>query len=62
MSEVGANYVSLHQLLKTMTEMGGTDLHVTTNSAPQIRIDGRMVPLDLPPLDAVQTQLALPTA
>jgi len=31
--------VSLHQLLKTMTEMGGTDLHVTTNSAPQVRID-----------------------
>ena len=24
--------VSLHQLLKTMLEMGGSDLHVTNNS------------------------------
>jgi twitching motility protein PilT len=48
--------VSLHQLLKTMTEMGGTDLHVTTNSAPQIRVDGKLRPLDLPPLTAVETK------
>ena len=40
--------VSLHQLLKTMTEMGGTDLHITTNSPPQIRVDGKLRPLDLP--------------
>ncbi len=52
-----ANYVvPLQQLLKTMVEYGGTDLHVTTESAPQIRIDGRMVPLKLPPLDATQTR------
>jgi twitching motility protein PilT len=48
--------VSLHQLLKTMTEMGGTDLHVTTNSAPQIRVDGKLRPLDLAPLNAVETK------
>ena len=57
MSEVGANYVApLQQLLKTMVEYGGTDLHITTESAPQIRIDGRMVPLKLPPMDASQTR------
>src|SRR5512139_1840982 len=39
-----------------MTEMGGTDLHVTTNSAPQIRVDGKLRPLDLPPLSAVETK------
>src|SRR6187397_237122 len=39
-----------------MTEMGGTDLHVTTNSAPQIRVDGKLRPLDLPPLTAVETK------
>ena len=39
-----------------MVEYGGTDLHITTESAPQIRIDGRMVPLKLPPLDASQTR------
>jgi twitching motility protein PilT len=48
--------VSLHQLLKTMTEMGGTDLHITTNSPPQIRVDGKLRPLDLPPLTAVETK------
>jgi twitching motility protein PilT len=48
--------VSLHQLLKTMTEMGGTDLHITTNSAPQIRVDGKLRPLDLPPLSPVETK------
>ena len=53
----GANYVvPLQQLLKTMVEYGGTDLHITTDTAPQIRIDGRMVPLKLPPLDAAQTR------
>jgi twitching motility protein PilT len=48
--------VSLHQLLKTMVEKGGTDLHVTTNSPPLIRIDGDLVPLSQPPLTAVDTK------
>ncbi|MBP1626453.1 MAG: pilus retraction protein PilT [Holophagaceae bacterium] len=57
MSDNGASYVvPLQQLLRTMVEYGGTDLHITTDSAPQIRIDGRMVPLKLPPLDAAQTR------
>jgi twitching motility protein PilT len=48
--------VTLHQLLKTMVERGGSDLHVTTNSSPQIRIDGKLTPLDLPPLTAPETK------
>jgi len=48
--------VTLHQLLKTMVERGGSDLHVTTNSAPQIRIDGKLVPLDMPPMTAPETK------
>ncbi len=48
--------VTLHQLLKTMVERGGSDLHVTTNSPPQIRIDGKLTPLDLPPLTAPETK------
>jgi len=48
--------VSLHQLLKTMVEKGGTDLHVTTNSPPLIRIDGLLVPLSQPALTAVDTK------
>ncbi len=48
--------VTLHQLLKTLVDQGGTDLHITTNSPPQIRIDGRLVPLQLPPLNAAETK------
>jgi len=49
--------VSLHQLLKTMVEMGGTDLHLTTNSPPVIRLHGDLVPLnDIEPLTAVDTK------
>ena len=48
--------VTLHQLLKTMVERGGSDLHITTNSAPQIRVDGKLSPLDLPALTAPETK------
>ncbi len=49
--------VTLHQLLKQMIEMGGTDLHVTTHSAPQVRIDGALRPLtEYPPLTPVDTK------
>ena len=48
--------VTMHQLLKTLVDQGGTDLHVTTNSPPQIRIDGKMVPLQLPPFTASETK------
>src|SRR5438552_2726134 len=48
--------VTLHQLLKTLLEQSGTDLHVTTNSPPQIRVDGKLVPLQLPPLTAPETK------
>ena len=47
--------VTLHQLLKTLVDQAGTDLHITTNSPPQIRIDGRLVPLQLPPMSAAET-------
>jgi twitching motility protein PilT len=48
--------VSLQQLLKTMVEQGATDLHITTNSPPVIRIDGLLVPLQMPPLGAAETK------
>jgi twitching motility protein PilT len=46
----------MHQLLKTLVDQGGTDLHITTNTPPQVRIDGKMVPLQLPPLTAPETK------
>lgn len=48
--------VTLQQLLKTMVEQGGTDLHVTTNSPPQVRINGLLVPLQMPALNAAETK------
>lgn len=42
--------VTLHQLLKTMMDKGGSDLHVTAATPPAIRIDGDVVPLKLAPL------------
>ena len=47
---------SLHQLLKAMVDQGGTDLHVTTNSPPLIRIDGSLVALPGQSLTAVDTK------
>jgi twitching motility protein PilT len=46
----------MHQLLKTMVEQGGSDLHITTGSPPQIRVDGQMLPLKLPPLLPAETK------
>jgi twitching motility protein PilT len=48
--------VTLHQLLKTLVERGGSDLHITTNSPPMIRVDGDLIPLDYPPLTVPETQ------
>ena len=48
--------VTLHQLLKTMVEEKGTDLHITTNSPPQIRVHGKLVPLQMPPLNGAETK------
>src|SRR5512133_1910048 len=48
--------INLHQLLKILVESNGYDLHITTNTAPQIRVDGKMTPLDFPPLNQVETK------
>lgn len=44
---------NLHQLLKLMVDKGGSDLHLTVGSPPQIRIDGNLVPIKAPPLSGV---------
>src|SRR6202795_1549326 len=48
--------ITLSELLKKMIEMGGSDLHITTNSAPRVRVHGHLRPLDLPPLTAADTK------
>lgn len=42
--------VSLIQLLQTMTQNKGSDLHLAVNSVPMIRIRGDLVRLSIPPL------------
>ncbi len=46
----------LHQLLKIMIDERATDLHITTNSPPQIRVHGKLKPLNHPPLKAPETK------
>src|SRR5258706_5646978 len=48
--------ITLSELLKKMIEMGGSDLHVPTNSAPRVRVHGKLRPLDMPPLTASDTK------
>src|SRR6478752_7239129 len=39
-----------------MVEKGASDLHITTGSPPQLRIDGSLVPLKVPPLSPIETK------
>jgi len=39
-----------------MMERKASDLHITTGSPPQIRVDGELIPLDHPPLTPVETK------
>ena len=48
--------LSLSELLKKLLEMNGSDLHIATNSPPQIRVDGALRPLDMPPLTPSETK------
>ncbi len=41
-----ASQITLPELLRRMTDLGGSDLHLTTNSPPQVRVHGHLSPLD----------------
>ena len=47
---------TLPELLKTLVDISGSDLHLTTNTPPQIRVHGKLQPLDLPPLGPAETK------
>ena len=47
---------TLPELLKTVVELKGSDLHLTTQTPPQVRVDGKLQTLDLPPLGASETK------
>lgn len=48
--------VSLHQLLRAVVEKGASDLHVTTGTPPQLRIDGELLPLKTAPLGPIDSK------
>jgi twitching motility protein PilT len=48
---------TLSELLKRMVDSGGSDLHLTTNSPPRVRVHGELKPLeDIPPLGPAETK------
>ncbi len=52
-----ASQITLPELLKKMTDAGGSDLHLTTNSAPQIRVHGHLSALPgIPPMTPADTK------
>ena len=47
---------TLPELLKTLVDVNGSDLHLTTNTPPQVRVHGKLQTLDLPPLGPADTK------
>ncbi len=47
---------TLYDFLKTLIEQGASDLHITTGSPPRLRIDGKLAPIDYPPLTPAETK------
>ena len=43
------------QLLRTQAEKNASDLHIAVGTAPQLRLDGGLVPIKLPPLTPADT-------
>ncbi len=48
--------LTLVELLRTMIERGGTDLHITTGSPPVIRVNGALEKLNFPPMSPSDTK------
>ena len=47
---------NMHQLLKLMIERGASDLHITTGTPPQLRVDGKLYPLNIDSLAPQETK------
>src|SRR5260370_1620548 len=48
--------IKVSEMLKKMIEMGGSDLHITTKSAPRVRVHGHLRRLEMSPLTAADTK------
>jgi twitching motility protein PilT len=47
---------TLPELLKSTVELGGSDLHLTTNTPPQVRVNGKLGRLQLADLTPAETK------
>ena len=47
---------TLQDFLRLVTDRGGTDLHITADSPPVMRVNGELRPLPFPPLSANDTK------
>jgi twitching motility protein PilT len=47
---------TLPELLKTLVELNGSDLHITTNTPPQVRVHGHLQRLPLPDLAPAESK------
>ncbi len=47
---------TIPELLKTLVEMGGSDLHIANDSPPQVRVHGHLQRLPLPALTPAETK------
>jgi len=48
--------IDMKELLERVVEEGASDLHICVGCPPTIRVDGRLVPLEMPPLVAADTE------
>lgn len=53
-----ARALSVDVSLEELWERKGTDLHLTVGAPPLLRIDGELVPLEVDPLTAADTDAA----
>jgi twitching motility protein PilT len=51
--------LQLRQLLKLMVEKNASDLHVTKDAPPYLRVDGNVLPIKVPPLAASEVKRIL---
>ena len=48
--------ITMEELLALLVRQGGSDLHLSVNSPPRIRVDGILLPVDCPPLTPEDTR------
>ncbi|MEM6672770.1 MAG: type IV pilus twitching motility protein PilT [Planctomycetota bacterium] len=48
--------ITMEELLALLVRQGGSDLHISVGSPPRVRVNGTLLPVEHPPLDAETTR------